>query len=100
MNSTSFCAIARGGFVIVRVERAGRQAFERRLRMRTHRQQPLGILLDGSVILARHADGDQIHQAFFRLRILFQNLADTALVASSNFHSNCSETALPNSAVS
>ena len=26
------------------------------------------------VILARHADGDQIHQAFFRLRILFQNL--------------------------
>ena len=26
------------------------------------------------MILARHADGDQIHQAFFRLRILFQDL--------------------------
>ena len=26
------------------------------------------------MILARHADGDQVHQAFLRLRILFQNL--------------------------
>ena len=67
-------AIARRGFIVVGVERAGRQAFQRGLRERTHGQQPLGILLDRGVILARHADGDQVHQAFFRLRILFENL--------------------------
>ena len=69
-----FLAIARRGLVVVGVERAGGQTFQRGLRMRAHGQQPFGILLDGGRLLARHADGDQIHQALFRLRILVQNL--------------------------
>ena len=69
-----FFAIARRGLVIVRVERAGGQTFERSLRMRAHGQQPLGIVLDGGRLFAGHADGDQVHQAFFRLRVLAQNL--------------------------
>ena len=64
----------RGGFEIARMERAGREAFQRRLRMRAQRQQLLGVFLDGVVVLAGHADRNQIHQAFLGLRVLPQQL--------------------------
>ncbi len=57
------------------------------------------ILLDRVVILARHADGDQIHQAFFRLRILFENL-QIERRGFVELPKQLEETALPNSAVS
>src|SRR5947209_4796608 len=68
-------AITRGGFVIARMERAGGQSLERRLRKGPQRQELLRILLNGSVIFASHPNGDQVDEALFRLRILRQDVA-------------------------
>ena len=56
------------------MERAGSQAFERGLRKRPQRQELFRVLLNGDVVLAGHANGDQVDQAFFGLRALRQDL--------------------------